>query len=100
MLVLSPRRAAGLTLPVEGANNGTHETGSRPWHKDRPQRPKSWTDFEAARLTRGLRRRQIFRQEEDFYALLASRFGAERANYVSSLASPCRRTDAACRGRE
>ena len=25
----------------------------RPWHKDRPQRPKVWTDFEAARLTWG-----------------------------------------------
>lgn len=25
----------------------------RPWHKDRPQRPKVWTDFKAARLTWG-----------------------------------------------
>ena len=25
----------------------------RPWHKDRPQRPKIWTDLEAARLTWG-----------------------------------------------
>jgi len=26
---------------------------ARPWHKDRPQRPKVWTDFKAARLTWG-----------------------------------------------
>jgi catechol-2,3-dioxygenase len=25
----------------------------RPWHKDKPQRPKVWTDFKAARLTWG-----------------------------------------------
>jgi catechol 2,3-dioxygenase-like lactoylglutathione lyase family enzyme len=25
----------------------------RPWHKDKPQRPKVWTDFRAARLTWG-----------------------------------------------
>jgi catechol 2,3-dioxygenase-like lactoylglutathione lyase family enzyme len=34
----------------------------RPWHKDRPQRPKVWTDFEAARVTWGLQPSPEYRQ--------------------------------------